>query len=161
MKQNIDQTDLISELKSLGFETYPTKCSTYSEALIGFNKIATLYVLIRKNGIDFRHYDYIKPTQIDGKGLLQMDSGKIVRNYYKKSPININWHGLTIAKQFLSNTLSEKEMLTTYGKSNIIKEPKNDMEALYNGLSVFEGEDVYLADGVWIRPDGTTYDEKS
>jgi len=160
MKQNIDQTDLVSELKGLGFEAYPTKCSTYSEALIGFNKIATLYVLMRKNGVDFRCYDYIKPTQIDSNGLLQMVSGKIVRNYYKESPININLHGLTIAEKFLSNTLSEKEKLTTYGKSNMVKEPRNDMKELYNQLSVFEGEDVYLADGVWIRPDGITYDEK-
>jgi len=160
MKQNINQTDLISKLKSLGFEAYPTKCSTYTEALIGFTKIATLYVLMRKNGIDFRYYDYIKSTHIISDGLLQMAGGIIVRNYYKKSSININLHALTIAEKFLSDTLSEKEMLTTYGKSNMIKEPKNDMQALYNELSVFRGEDVYLTDGIWIRSDGTMYDEK-
>jgi hypothetical protein len=38
---------------------------------------------------------------------------------------------------------------------------ENEMIELYNNLSNTENEDVYLSDGVWLRPDGTLYDEKS
>lgn len=37
---------------------------------------------------------------------------------------------------------------------------QNDMIIIYNEITVFEGEDAYLGDGIWIRADGSTYDEK-
>jgi chorismate mutase len=45
--------------------------------------------------------------------------------------------------------------------NNSEDEVKNEMIELYNNLSNTENEDVYLSDGVWLRPDGTMYDEKS
>lgn len=31
---------------------------------------------------------------------------------------------------------------------------EQEMKNLYNELSIIEGEDVYLSDGMWLRPDG-------
>jgi hypothetical protein len=34
-------------------------------------------------------------------------------------------------------------------------EARNEMQALYEAVAGEEGEDAYLGDGVWIRPDGS------
>lgn len=149
---------ILEILQNIGFEVYTPRTSTWSFAFIASNDSQTLYFLIRKNGIDFKLYDYLRAVKIDKNNKIYTDGGSFVRNSYEGSELDICKIILDIAHKFILNEAIEGQLLENNGASLSAKELSNDMLEIFNGLSNGDGEDVYLSDGVWLCSDGTTED---
>ncbi len=150
--------ELINELCNLGFQKYETRCSTWMYALVATNTQQTIYILIRKRGVDFKIYNEIKETKTDEYGKLFTEGGEIIRNYYTDSNVNLHNLAVKIANSFLDNEYIDANNMTSYGKPNNKRKYKNEMEELYDDLCVEDGEDVYLSDGVWLSSDGSMHE---
>ena len=78
--------NLIYCLAMYGYQRFPTKCSVWTSAFVGFKNGANICFLFRKNGIDIRYYEkYQGGLSVDGKGRLSMHGGDIFRNHYNES----------------------------------------------------------------------------
>lgn len=104
--ENVEELSLdsvIQQLKSLGFESYIPRTSSWKQAFIASNLTQTIYFLIGSKGIDFKFYDQIRETKVDEEGKLFTDGGEMTRNYYRESDVNIHELTLEIASQIVTN----------------------------------------------------------
>lgn len=164
----LERGELLRKLKQLGFVSYKPRTSSWQEVLICSNDTSTLYFLIGKRNIDFKIYNHLRRPKIDDKGRLYTDGGDIVRNYYD-SKTDIHQLTLLIASRFLENKPFEHNMLIEHGissktisekiKSNEHMASHHEMIELYETVKINDGEDAYLSDGVFIKPDGTLYEK--
>jgi hypothetical protein len=95
------------------------------------------------------------PKQLSSKQIIQLE--RILSHEILKEEYPNGFEDFVIDAM---NTIEVKEFNEKIC-NNSEDEVKNEMIELYNNLSNTENEDVYLSDGVWLRPDGTMYDEKS
>ena len=56
----MNREELIESLIKLGFKTYKTRVNSYLDALVSQNKSETIYILLRKFGIDFIYYKHLR-----------------------------------------------------------------------------------------------------
>lgn len=174
---SITLESLIENLELLGFEYFVPRTSSWKFALVKSNDIQTVYFLIGRLGIDFKFYDHVRDNNTDENGRLYTDGGKMVRNYYWQSDVNIHHLILKVATQLNNNIPIENDFLTGQGRSinkqeSITKEAEeyqysahefagrsDDMTGLYGAMSTGDGEDAYMGDGIWIKSDGSVYDK--
>lgn len=185
---SITLESLLENLELLGFEYFVPRTSSWKFALVKSNDIQTVYFLIGRLGIDFKFYDHVRDNNTDENGRLYTDGGKMVRNYYWQSDVNIHHLILKVATQLSNNIPIENDFLTGQGRSinkqkSITKEAEeyqysahefaeeyqysahefagrsNDMTDLYEAMSTGDGEDAYMGDGIWIKSDGSIYDK--
>lgn len=171
--EKLNQEDVLQHLQNMGFETYVPRTTSWKFAFTAHNATQSLYFLIGSRSIDFKFYEAIKPIVLDEKGKLYTDGGgMLVRNYYKGSEVNVHRLVLELASRFLQNAPIEKRYLTGHGKTwyeqkaeyvrNLPKETaletRNEMREIYNAISLGDGEDAYLGDGIWLNSSGSSDD---
>ena len=174
-EKNIDKLtrdQVLQHLQNMGFDAYIPRTSSWNYAFISSNKNQTIYFLVGKRGIDFKLYDFVKETKVDEKGRLFTDGGKMVRNYYRDSDLNIHELILEIASRLVTNTPIDESLTSGHGKSwqkqkadykrNLPKSPeiaaRYEMREIYEDISSRDGENAYLGDGLWISADGSLKD---
>ena len=122
--------------------------------------------------MDFKLYNSVRETKLDEKGKLFTDGGDMVRNYYRDSDVNIHELILEIASRLVTNTPIDESFTSGHGKSwqeqkaeYIRSLPKSteaaardEMREIYEAISLGDGEDAYLGDGIWISSDGSLDD---
>ncbi|MDL2018648.1 hypothetical protein MT367_23165 [Vibrio parahaemolyticus] len=114
---------LINALINMGFEAHITRSSTWKSAFILSNIDHTLYILFGKQSIGFKYYDYIRVPNIDEKGKLATDGGRMTWNFYNESKINLHSFTYDLARRFSENQALTEEDLMGKGFSPKIKKP--------------------------------------
>lgn len=173
--KNIDKLtrdQVLEHLQNIGFEAYIPRTSSWKYAFIASSQSQTVYFLVGKRGIDFKLYNSVRETKLDEKGKLYTDGGEMVRNYYRDSDVNIHELVLEIASRLITNTPIDETFTSGHGKSwqeqkaeYIRSLPKSteaaardEMREIYEAISLGDGEDAYLGDGIWISSDGSLDD---
>jgi hypothetical protein len=164
----LKRTDVIDRLKELGYKEMRPINKTWSHALIASNKSHTIYILIRKRGIDFKLYDGTKENEIDEKGHINTNDGTTIRNNYCESYTNIHELTLKIASLFITDTPLDKSLMSDHGKpvslqkadylKNLSLTAKSEGRQMYDAMAHEDGEDAYLGGGMWISSDGSLSD---
>lgn len=161
----MNRETLIGMVLNIGYQAYIPRCSSWKLALVASNENSALYILIRKNGIDFKLYATNSPPQLDSEGMLYTNDGELIRNHYNHSVVNLHTHALKIAEKFYNNILSINEIREPQGVSwreTSANKQSNHGEYsaldIYEAISIGDGEDAYLGDGMWISQDGTMED---
>ena len=158
----LEKKELLMSLIKLGFSSYMPRTSSWRDAYIASNNTSTLYLLVGKRGIDFKIYNCIRETRLDERGRLYTDGGgQIIRNYYNRSRINIHSHILELAHIFIENKEIDESFLSGLGVSPLHpkQDETNDMVQIYKAVCHEEGKDAYLGDRIYIRPDGSLYED--
>jgi hypothetical protein len=173
--KNIDKItrdEILQHLQNMGFEAYIPRTCSWKYVFIASNQNHTIYFLVGKRGIDFKFYDSVRETKLDDKGKLFTGGGEMVRNYYRDSDVNIHELILEVASRFTTNTPIDKSFTSGQGKpwqeqkaEYIRSLPKSaetcardEMKEIYEAISLDDGEDAYLGDGIWIGSDGSLAD---
>lgn len=168
----LTRDQVLEHLQNIGFEAYIPRTSSWKYAFIASNQSQTIYFLVGKRGIDFKLYNSVRETKLDEKGKLFTDGGDMVRNYYRDSYVNIHELILEIASRLVTNTPIDESFTSGHGKSwqeqkaeYIRSLPKSteaaardEMREIYEAISLGDGEDAYLGDGIWISSDGSLDD---
>lgn len=169
MNATIHVTD---ELHRLRYTACRPRSSTWHIAYATQNEHQAIIFLFRNHGIDLKIYDSPQPLRTDEKGELYTSGGVLIRNNFGKHDwMMANWI-LDIASRFSTNTpidiwkISGDERPWAVEKARSIRNyyPSNNDEAnrelrdIYDAISVGDGEDAYLGDGVWIGSDGSWSD---
>lgn len=174
-KKNTDKLtrdDVLQHLQNIGFEAYIPRTSSWKCAFIASNQNQTIYFLVGKRCIDFKLYDSVRETKVDERGKLFTDGGEMVRNYYRDSDVNIHELILEVASRLVTNTPIDNSFTSGHGKPRkeqkaeyIRSLPKHaesaardEMREIYEAISLDDGEDAYLGDGIWISSDGSLDD---
>jgi hypothetical protein len=164
---DLSRDQLLEHLQNIGFEAYIPRTSSWTYAFIASKNRQTIYFLVGKRRIDFKFYDTIRETKVDEKGKLYTDGGKLVRNYYENSVVNIHELIWTIASRFISGNYIDDALFSGNGTSWKDRKaeyernlPKGQMQEIYEAISIGDGEDAYLGDGVWVSSDGEIYDRE-
>lgn len=126
---SITLESLLENLELLGFKCFVPRTVSWKFALVRSNTIQTVYFLVGRSGVDFKLYDYVRDNSVDDNGKLYTDGGKLVRNYYWKSNVNIHHLILKVATQLSNNIPIDDEFLTGQGISvNTNKNSTIDVE---------------------------------
>lgn len=163
---------LADELDRLGYEAYVPRTSSWMAAFVASNHAGSIIFLIRKHGIDFKIYDKPKEFKLDENGKLYTSVGGLIRNYYNESDVFIFDWILDIASKFITETPIDNSSLVGKGKpwafdkAKYIRstrmsdgeEGRCELREIYDAISVGDGMDAYLGDGIWIGSDGSWSD---
>ena len=165
----LKRTDVIERLKALGYKEMRPSNKTWLHALITSNKTQTMYILIRKGGIDFKLYSGAQSIDFDEMSYINTNGGQTVRNNYHESNINVHELILEIASLFIKDIPLDKSHMSDRGKSlkdkkrdhikSLPPTAKSEMRQLYEATAHEYGEDAYLGGGMWISPDGSLSDK--
>lgn len=167
--EKLTRDQVLEHLQNIGFEVYVPRTISWKYAFIASNQSQTVYFLVNKRGIDFKLYNSVRETKLDEKGKLFTDDGVMVRNYYGQSDVNIHELILEIASRLVTNTPIDESFTSGHGKSwqeqkadyirSLPKSAKSaaedEMKEIYEAISLGDGEDAYLGDGIWISNDGS------
>ncbi len=159
---------LIENISALGFEAYIPSTSSFFLALVADNDIGqSLYIMPngKRSGITLKFYDQGNKLTLNENGKLITRDGKFGRHYYAKRQDNLHDFIEKVAKDFLNNNFQAEYLQQT---GQCVKDrrkqdrlnnmtPAMEMKALYDDLHIEEGEDIYLSDGMYLKPDGTIY----
>lgn len=150
---SITLESLVENLELLGFKYFVPRTVSWKFALAKNNNIQTVYFLVGRSGVDFKLYDYVCDNSVDGNGKLYTDGGKLVRNYYWKSNVNIHHLILKVATQLSNNIPIDDEFLTGQGMSvNTNRNSTVDVEECYHSAND-STKDAYVRD-FSKKPDG-------
>lgn len=150
---SITLESLLENLELLGFEYFVPRTTSWKFALAKSNTIQTVYFLVGRSGVDFKLYDSVRDNNVDDNGKLYTDGGKLVRNYYWKSNVNIHHLILKVATQLSNNIPIDDEFLTGQGISvNTNKNSTIDVEE-YDHSANDSTKDAYTRD-FSKKPDG-------
>ena len=175
------QTEFIGELLAWGYKRHSTASMRWKIALVYRNGQKTLVVLIRRHGVDLLESPLTPEQMKNEDGLLsismQREGDRFVEFGYTEADTSIHDIALHIAscvaqdkpvadELFSRRGIGPREWALKYGE--LSKGPRRDptadvseggtMEDVYDAVSSGDGEDAYLGDGMWIRSDGSTYD---
>jgi len=168
----LTREQVLEHLHNLGFEAYVPRTSSWKSAFIASNERQTIYFLIGKNGIDFKLYKDVRETKCDERGKLFTDGGEMVRNYYRASDVVVHDLIVEIANALVANMPIDANLTSGHGMSwraanaglkkiqneSFESYAGNDMQDIYDAVSLGDGEDAYLGDGMWIGSDGSMRD---
>lgn len=175
-KYQLTRIGLMTELKKLGFKRWGTASAKWSEAFFFANSQDTLLVLFRKRGINILKTPEKIPDMLNRYRKLMVHTsveGAEFADYcYSENPINIHVRTLLMAQRFVSNLiidptffchagLGNKEWAEEHGQLSKRKNNRNSDNStkdIYDAISLGDGEDAYLGDGIWIGSSGRTYD---
>jgi hypothetical protein len=116
-KKPLNLKDLIIFLVKLGFRYYKPLSRTWNMAFVLKKNQEVLCILIRKNGIDLRHYgNYNSEITIVGNTKISMHGGDVYRNHYNESKNLITKKIKVIASSFASGKFHDA-IRTEDGKS--------------------------------------------
>lgn len=164
--QILDKSQLNIQLSELGFITYACAGKTYQLAFVAHNATYSLIILPRKNGVDLRLYDRKIDETFNIHGELTMKGGDIVRHNYISNSNLVHGTILSAAILFVNNLKMEEVHLTHSGqpvgetKEHWRKRHVRDT-SIYSNICHEDGEDAYMCDGMYMRPDGSVYSTKS
>lgn len=108
------QTFLMEQLEGLGLDVYVPKTSTWKYAFVASNRRCSLYVLVRKRGIDFKLYDEPNVLMLDKLGKLSTAGGLILRCNYQSANQNLHEFTLNLVSEFLESNSIEKYFLEAH-----------------------------------------------
>lgn len=159
-------------LTRLGYEAYVPRTSSWQMAFAANNEAGCLIFLIRKHGIDFKIYDKPEEFRLDEKGKLFTGGGEIVRNHFNESEVFVFDWVLDIASRFVTETPLDRSHLVGQGRpwsfhrARSIRakclpqgeQGRRELREIYDAISVGDGMDAYLGDGIWVGRNGSWSD---
>ncbi|MEZ9210242.1 hypothetical protein AB6E95_22380 [Vibrio splendidus] len=161
----LDKSQLKLQLSKLGFIAYAPAIKTYQMAFVAHNETESLIILPRKNGIDLRFYESKIEETFNLYGKLTMSGGNTVRHNYINNNNLVHGTILSTAILFVNNFKMEEGCLIhsgqPVGKTKELWRKKHTRDtSIYANISYEDGEDAYMCDGMYMRPNGTVYSTK-
>lgn len=161
----LTRDELIDELKAHGFRGGETASTKWRIALARSNGSHTLVVLVRARGVDL----LLTPLTVDemlspaGKLSVSMhgEGDRFVEYNYVEGEAPVHQQALSVASLFANGQPIDDSYFQKVGIGRAEAKARSrdgDMTEVYDALSDGDGEAVYLSDGVWLKPDGSTED---
>lgn len=163
------RNELIRALLNLGYRSYPVTQSQWRAAYVASSEQQTFYILVRKNGVDFRVFE--KSNYFDWQGgRLRVSDGVGPDNFYHRSETGLHVHVMAAALDFLSTgRLSQAFMkpvgvsfrnspeFEEYKKMKASSRKESSNTDVYSSLGS-DGEAIYMGDGMWLNADDSYTD---
>lgn len=114
-------------LKFFGFKRVKTKSSTFTLALMMENYTSRLFVLFRKNGVDYQLRDLEDEYYSPGEPIsVYMDEWPFARNWLAHSGENLYWRTIKMAIAFINNEDLTEFMKPIGSKDKTLYPPQLD-----------------------------------
>ena len=102
-------SEAIDYIVRLRFKHYVPSCRTWYAGFVKENKKATLCILFRKNGIDFRLFGPGgEGIRIDENYRLCLSGGELFRNHFNRSSSFLLFKAMYVARDFVQGIVSER-----------------------------------------------------
>ena len=162
----LSREEVLQYLCTLGFEAYVPRTPSWTHVFAASNRTRTLYFLVGKRTFDFKLYDHVRAEQVDARGKLATDGGRMVRNYYHNSDVNIHHFIEQLAAKFVADEPIDESWLIGHGTTwkealpdrsttvAAVAADRGDMVQIYDAISCGDGKDAYLGDGMWLSAGG-------
>lgn len=162
--QGTTRDDMVNGLFHLGFRPQSTVSAKWMHSFHYRNGEKTLFVLVRRNGVDLLETPLKAEDMTRADGCLSVSmrrSGDRVAEYfYADNQLSVNDLVFEVATLFSEGREIDHECFQKLGagKTELIQRAKAqrewDLSNIYQELAVDVGGDVYLSDGVWLSKDG-------
>lgn len=167
----LTREELINELRLIGFKRCKTASAAWKATFFFENSSGTILILMRSREIDIlkTNSKFVDLLTDEGRVRVytQAEGTQFAEYHYSESQINIHKKVLEVAKASVSNSEIDPSVFCKVGitKQEWVKKHIGDKKKsyapnsdLYDAISLGDGEDAYLGDGIWIRSGGSTYD---
>lgn len=156
--------DMVDCLLRMSFRPYATVSAKWRHALHHWNGEKSLFVLVRKNGVDLLETPLKSEELMRSDGCLSVsmrrNGDRVAEYFYADNQLPIHDLVLEAATLFCQKKEIDSQFFQKMGvgKTELIHRIKSqrecDLSELYQELADDVGEDVYLSDGVWLSADG-------
>lgn len=156
--------DMVNCLLLMSFQPYKTVSAKWWHAFHHWDGEKSLFVLVRKNGVDLLETT-LKAEDImraDGSLSVSMrrNGDRVAEYFYVDNKIPVHDSVLEVATLFCQKKKIDPQFFRKLGagKAEFIERVKSQREwglsDLYRDLADGLGGEVYLSDGVWLSADG-------